>query len=217
MATAGPGRAPTARALLLRRVKAANAGANEHAHFIAIYFFEIEAGIFQRLVSRGNSELRVAIRAPDFLRRRKCGVGSKFFTSAASSCRSLLRRTVVMRSIPALARKQVFPRSSIVFPMGDTTPRPVITTLRSDGLAGINKRGSLAPQRSLPRQTLRLLLLRVFDVFDHIADGLQLLRFFIGNFVAEFLFQRHDQLRRCRANQRQVLDELGVRCHLNRR
>src|ERR1043165_2293114 len=60
----------------------------------------------------------------------------------------------------------------------------------------------------LQRKRAGLLLgLLVFDVLDHVADGLQFLRVFVGNFYREFLFERHyqfDDIERIRA---QILDE----------
>ena len=61
---------------------------------------------------------------------------------------------------------------------------------------------------------LRVLLLGVFDIFDYIADSLQFLGLLVGNLVAKLLFQRHDQLDRIERISAQILDELGVRCHL---
>src|ERR1051326_1842467 len=62
--------------------------------------------------------------------------------------------------------------------------------------------------QTLQRKRAGLLLgLLVFDVLDHVADGLQFLRVFVGNFYGEFLFERHyqfDDIERIRA---QILDE----------
>ena len=65
--------------LLARRRQPANAGAEEHANFVEIFFFQFEAGIFQRAPASVNAKLRIAIRAADFLRRRKGGRRIKVF------------------------------------------------------------------------------------------------------------------------------------------
>ena len=94
----------------LGRLQAADAGADEHADFIAIDFVQIEAGILQRLPTGINAELGEAIRAADFLRRRKGGRGSKFFTSAAI-WRVKLRRVKGGDSVDAaLARRSGYPK-----------------------------------------------------------------------------------------------------------
>ncbi len=46
----------------------ADAGADDDADFVAIFLFEVEAGIEQRLMSGIDAKLRVPVRAPDFLR-----------------------------------------------------------------------------------------------------------------------------------------------------
>src|SRR4030095_16798477 len=53
-----------------------------------------------------------------------------------------------------------------------------------------------------------LLLLEVFDVFDDVADTLELFGLLVGNFVAEFLFERHDQFHRVERIRPEILDEL---------
>jgi hypothetical protein len=84
------------------------------------------------------------------------------------------------------------------FPREETTPRPVTTTLRSDGLVAIKKgQLELAPAKAAPNQiVLQLFLLDVFYVFDDVPDALQFFGLFIRDFVPEFLFQRHDELHR---------------------
>jgi hypothetical protein len=54
-------------------------------------------------------------------------------------------------------------------------------------------------------------LLSLFDVLDDIADALQFFRLFVGDFVAEFLFESHDQLDGIERVSAQVFDELGFR------
>ncbi len=59
------------RVLFVRRVQSADARADEHADFIAVHLFQIHAGIQQRLVAGEDAELREAVRALEFLGRRK--------------------------------------------------------------------------------------------------------------------------------------------------
>ncbi len=49
----------------------ADAGAEEHADFVQVFLVEFEAGIFQRAPRGIDAELRIAVRAADFLGRRK--------------------------------------------------------------------------------------------------------------------------------------------------
>ena len=65
--------------LLGGRGQAADAGADDDADFVAVFLVEIEAGIEQRLMPGVDAELRIAVRAPDFLRRRKRRRGIKIF------------------------------------------------------------------------------------------------------------------------------------------
>src|SRR5882724_1578765 len=58
--------------LVAGRLQSADAGAEDAADFIAIFFCEIEAGIQERLMSGENAELRIAVRATDIFRRWKC-------------------------------------------------------------------------------------------------------------------------------------------------
>ena len=56
-----------------RRRQAADAGADDDADFVAVFLVEFEAGIHQRAPRGIDAELRVTIRAADFLRRWKRG------------------------------------------------------------------------------------------------------------------------------------------------
>src|ERR1019366_7472611 len=49
----------------------ADAGADDDADFVAVFPVGVESGIEQRLVPGENAELRITIRPPDFLWRRK--------------------------------------------------------------------------------------------------------------------------------------------------
>src|SRR6185369_12348087 len=60
----------------------------------------------------------------------------------------------------------------------------------------------------------QLLSLHVLDVFDYVADALELLSLFIGNFMAEFFFECHDQFHGIERIGAQIFDELGVGRHL---
>jgi len=65
------------------------------------------------------------------------------------------------------------------------------------------KRGSSGcVQPKLPRGFKFKLLLRLLDVFDHIADAFGAFRLFIRHFDAKFLFPRPSPARPCRANPR---------------
>src|ERR1700722_10864523 len=59
-----------------------------------------------------------------------------------------------------------------------------------------------------------LLLAALFDVFDHVADGLQLLRILVGDLRAKFLFKRHDQFDRVQRVSSQIFNELRLGRHL---
>jgi hypothetical protein len=61
--------------LLLGGVQAADAGADEHADFIAVRLGQIKAGIQQGLVAGENAKLREAVGALEFLGRGKRGGG----------------------------------------------------------------------------------------------------------------------------------------------
>jgi hypothetical protein len=72
--------------------------------------------------------------------------------------------------------------------------------------------GAAAPAKLLSK----LLLLRVFDVFDDVAHALQFLSFFVGDFLAEFFFEGHDKFDGVQGVGPQVLDELRLGRHLIR-
>jgi len=59
--------------LLAGGLQAADAGAEEHADFVAIFRGEVQAGILQRAPRRIDAKLRIAVRAADFLGRREGG------------------------------------------------------------------------------------------------------------------------------------------------
>src|SRR6266576_4117081 len=89
-----------------------------------------------------------------------------------------------------------FQKVSMSWPMDETTPRPVTTTRRSVKLLGINQKRQLKliPVQAAPeRFNLQLLLLHVFDVFDDIADALQLFSLFVRYLVPKLFFQSHHQ------------------------
>ena len=73
---------------------------------------------------------------------------------------------------------------------GVTRPRPVTTTLR------------IAEATALTLSALRFV-----DVFDGVADGHDGFRRVVGDFDAEFFFERHDQLDRVEAVGAQIFDE----------
>jgi hypothetical protein len=62
-----------------------------------------------------------------------------------------------------------------------------------------------------------LLLFRVFfDVFDDVADALELFGLFIRHFDAEFFFQRHHELDGVEGIGAEVFNELRLRASLAR-
>ena len=79
------------------------------------------------------------------------------------------------------------------------------------------KRGSSScVQPKLPRRLKFRLFLGFFDVFDDVADALELLGLFIRHFDAEFFFQRHDQLDGVERIRAEIFDKLGCRDDLFR-
>ena len=61
----------------------------------------------------------------------------------------------------------------MLFPNGETTPKPVTTTRLSVQLLAINQKGAAWTEAKLPRKCLAELFLgRFFDVFDDVADAL---------------------------------------------
>src|SRR2546428_5622597 len=134
--------------------------------------------------SRSNPESRSACQAactPNCEKRSvrrislgdgKAGVGSKFFTSAAICVSKLAASNEVILSTPHLPAIRLVQKASRSLPRGGTTPKPVITTLRSVQSLAINQKGQLKliPVQAAPKlSTPPLFLLLVFDVFDHIS------------------------------------------------
>ena len=74
--------------------QSADAGADDDADFVAIQLVEFRAGILERRPRGMDAELRVAVRAPDILRRRKCrGRGQNSAPRPQSACQTPPRRT----------------------------------------------------------------------------------------------------------------------------
>src|SRR5438445_3836306 len=101
-------------------------------------------------------------------------------------------------------------------PKGLTTPKPVMTTLLSIQLPDIKIKGQpgLTSAEAAPGKSARLLGADFVDVLDHIAHTLQLFCFLVGNFMAEFFFQRHDQFDCIQGIGAQVLDKFRVGSNL---
>src|ERR1041385_8174304 len=149
----------------------------------------------------------------------KAGSGSKFLTSAAIWQSYAPASKAVMRSTPHLPSRRFCQNDWISSPKGVTTPRPVTTTLRSSVLVVIKITGQLVlgSAGAAPRKWLgNLLLLTFLDIFDHVTDALELLGLFIGDFLAEFLFQGHDQLDCVEGIGTEIFDELRIRSDLVR-
>lgn len=73
------------------------------------------------------------------------------------------------------------------------------------------------PRRSgvfLKTKTEELLTGFFFDVFDHIADGLELFGVLIGNFNREFFLEGHDEFNSIERVGSEVLNEGGCGRHL---
>src|ERR1017187_7743360 len=62
--------------------------------------------------------------------------------------------------------------------------------------------------------SIGLLLAALLDVFDHIANRLELLRVFVRNLRAKLLFKRHHQFNRIEGVRAQIFNELRLGCHL---
>src|SRR3954468_11256288 len=131
---------------------------------------------------------------------RRCSLGSThwsglkvpFEPSPRGTWQAILvARSSVRKRVMALAPD--FPASSAAQlsstpqASGVTSPTPVTTTLRMRAV----RSGGVG----------------FVDVLDGIADGHDRLRRIIGNFDAEFLFERHDELDRVEAVGAKVLDE----------
>ena len=109
-----------------------------------------------------------------------------------------------------------FQRVSAVCPSDDTDPEA------GDNYSAVSpiwrhKKGQPGVGRAAHWRPEGLLFLGVLDVFDDIADGLEFFGLLIRDFVAEFLFQRHDQFDRVQRVSAQILDELGFGGDLVRR
>lgn len=63
-------------------------------------------------------------------------------------------------------------------------------------------------------RSVKLFRRGVLDVFDDVADGLQFLGVFIGNFHAELFLEGHDEFDRIERIRSEVLDKRGGRRHL---
>ena len=124
--------------LLVGRLQAADAGADKHADFVAVGFVEIQAGIAQRLPAGIDAELANSDR---------CG-GLPWAKETRASDRNPylggdldVELRGVERGNPvdaAFAGDQVVPKGVDVVAQGETTPKPVTTTLRSVQLLAIN-------------------------------------------------------------------------------
>src|SRR3954463_9504127 len=107
----------------------------------------------------------------------------KFFTSAAMRVGSSDASNFVMGPTPPMPWVMLRHASAAPLPTGETTPRPVTTTLRFDIMGGADS-GSA---RGMTGKCSVLLL----DVVLHVVDGLlhrrDLLGFFVGDLALELL------------------------------
>src|SRR2546421_12595838 len=116
------------------------------------------------------------------------GETSKPFTSPAIWLARREGSKRVMRVMPGVAAIALSQACGTVFPMGQTMPRPVTTTLRR-----------VTPDLSGFRVGL--------DVVDGLLHGGDLLGFLVGNLGLEFLLERHHQLHGVERVRAEVIDE----------
>src|SRR6266850_6939862 len=125
------------------------------------------------------------------------GATSKRFTSPAIWLARRDGSKRVMRVIPEVPASALSQASWTLFPRGQTTPRPVTTTLR---------RFTYLWKGLTPQLTLGVRL----DVIDGLLHGGDLLGFLVGNLGLELLFQRHHELDGVERIGAEVVDERRV-------
>ena len=81
-------------------------------------------------------------------------------------------------------------------------------TKRPEALARSGRKGSVK------QRPPGLLLAALFDIFDDVADRLELLGVLIRNFHPELFFERHDKLDRIERVGSQIFDERGCQGNL---
>src|SRR5476651_739071 len=116
--------------------------------------------------------------------------GSKFFTSPAMRLGNSCASNRVMAPTPLLPASAACHTASTPMPRGVTSPRPVMTTLRST-------------------RAIELLLVLVDEV-DSVLHGLDVLGLFVGDFHLELLFHGHHQLDDVERVSAEVLDERAL-------
>src|SRR3954471_2256328 len=119
------------------------------------------------------------------------GARSKSFTSPAIWLARREGSKRVMRVIPEVPASALPHASWTALPRGQTTPRPVTTTLRRLTEGGL-------------RLGVRL------DEVDGLLDGGDLLRLLVRNLGLEFLFERHHELDGVERVGAEVVDERGL-------
>src|SRR6266568_9406164 len=128
--------------------------------------------------------------------------GSNPFTSAAKRVEWREASKSVMLASPDFPARSPAHVGSVPTPSGETSPTPVITTLRLSA--------TLSLARVAGKLLLRLLrvLLDVVDGFLHPRDLLGVL---VGDFDPELLLEGHGQLDGVEAVRAEVVDERGLR------
>src|SRR5712692_9211192 len=124
------------------------------------------------------------------------GATSKFFTAPAIWLARREGSKRVMRVIPDFPASALSQASWTLLPRGQTTPRPVTTTLRRFTY----RSGRLGPQLTLGVG---------LDVIDGLLHGGDLLGFLVGNLGLELLLEGHHELDGVQRIGAEVVDERG--------
>ena len=211
-----PARAALAQNLALFRdgLQSADPGADEHAHFIAVDPLEVQARVAQGLPGGVQAKLGEAVGAPDFLGGGQGGAGVECLHLAGDLRIEPGGVEAGDAADAAPAGQQVLPKLVHLVAQRGHGPQPGDDDAAFGPItAHKNQTGqpSLMPVRATPELfTVELLLLQVFDVFDDVADALQLFGLLVGNLAAEFLFERHDQFHRIEGIRAEVFNEFGL-------
>src|SRR5579859_2102116 len=112
-------------------------------------------------------------------------------------------------AIPDLPSIRAFQLRSIPMPSGVTSPIPVTTTrlMTVHAFCELPRPEGGAPGFGCYRNSA---LLMGFDEGHRVLDGDNLFGVPIGDFTAEFFFERHDQLDGIEAVGAEIVDEAGV-------